>query len=175
MSSAKSPRPERFKLVGLERAKYFAPVAICGYLAVLCLALVVTSAFLDTVGDAVAITVTGVFGLLVSGAFGLAILRVQLTELRYTVVPTSTDALANFETVRRLACSSGWHITAQIPGECLEARTSGSFLSEGEIVAVKFRQQDVLVTSICDPGIGFSLIGRRRCIQNRELVRAAVS
>jgi hypothetical protein len=175
MASALASRPERLKLVGFELAKYFAPVAICGYLAALCLALIVTSAFLRNMGDAVAITVTGVFGLLVSGAFGLAILRMQLSELRYTVVPTATDALANFEAVLRLARSSGWQITSQIPGQCLEARTSGSFLTEGEIVAVKFCKQDVLVASICDPGVGFSLIGRRRCIQNRELVRGAVS
>jgi hypothetical protein len=50
----------------------------------------------------------------------------------------------------------------------------GSLLTEGEIVAVKFRQSDVLVASICDPGVGFSLVGRRRCLQNREAVRLAV-
>jgi hypothetical protein len=55
------------------------------------------------------------------------------------------------------------------------ARTPGSVLSEGEIVAVQFRQHDVLVASICDPGAGFSLVGRSRCTQNRELVRRAVS
>lgn len=175
MPSAIARQPERLKLMGLERAKYFAPVMICGYLSALCLALIITSAFLDKVGDAVAITVTGVFGLLVSGALGVAILRMQLSELRYAVIATSADALANFEAVRRLACSSGWNITTQMPGQCLEARTSGSFLEEGEIVAVKFRQQEVLVASICDPGVGFSLIGRRRCTQNRELVRLAVS
>jgi hypothetical protein len=175
MPSTIASRPERLQLAGLERAKYFAPVAICGYLAALCLALIITSAFLDKIGDAVAITVAGVFGLLVSGALGVAILRMQLSELRYVVVPTEADPLANFEAVGRLAHRSGWHITAEVPGKCLEARTSGSILNEGELVAVKFRQQDVLVASICDPGIGFSLVGRRRCIQNRELVRLAVS
>ena len=48
-------------------------------------------------------------------------------------------------------------------------------VGEGEIVAVKFRQHDVLVASICDPGVGFSLVGRRRCTENRERVRLAVS
>ncbi len=174
MPSAIGPRPERLKLGGLERAKYFAPVAVCGYLALLCLALIITSAFLRNMGDAVAVTVAGVFGLLASGALGAAILRMQLSELRYVVVPTASDELANFEAVGRLARSSGWRITHQVPGQCLEARTSGSVLNEGEIVAVKFRQHDVLVASICDPGVGFSLIGRRRCVQNRERVRLAV-
>jgi len=166
---------ERLQLAGFERAKYFAPVAICGYLAGLCAALIVTSAFLENMRDAIAITAAGVFGLLVSGGLGAAILRVQLRELRYTVVPTQSDALANFETVGRLAQSSGWHITAKEPGRRLIARTSGSILSEGELVAVQFRKHDVLVASICDPGVGFSLVGRRRCTQNRELVRLAVS
>jgi hypothetical protein len=111
----------------------------------------------------------------ISGALGATILRLQLSELRYLVVSTKADPFENFEVVERLVQSSGWHITAQVPGKCLEARTSGSVLNEGEIVAVKFHQQDVLVASICDPGIGFSLIGRRRCIENRERVRLAVS
>jgi len=167
--------PERLKLVGLDRAKYFAPVAICGYLAGLCVALIITSAFVENMRDVIAITAAGVFGLLLSGALGAAILRVQLRELRYLVVPTHADALANFQAVSRLAASSGWHITSETPGRCIEARTPGSILTEGEIVAVRFRRSDVLVASICDPGVGFSLVGRRRCLYNREAVRLAVS
>jgi hypothetical protein len=167
--------PERLKLAGLERAKYFAPVAICGYLAALCLALIVTSAFVENMRDVLAITAAGIFGLLVSGALGAAILRVQLRELRYVTVATNSDPMANFAAVGRLAQSSGWHITSEIPGRCLEARTSGSILTEGELVAVKFRQGEVLVACICDPGVGFSLVGRRRCTQNREAVRRAVT
>ena len=166
---------ERLKLAGFERVKYFAPVAICGYLSALCVALIITSAFLENMRDAIAITAAGLFGLLVSGALGAVILRVQLRELRYVVVPTQGDPEENFQAVGRLAETSGWHVTANEPGRCLEARTPGSVLSEGEIVAVKFRQHDVLVASICDPGVGFSLVGRRRCTQNRELVRLAVS
>lgn len=174
MPYAIAQRPERLKLAGLERAKYFAPVALCGYLVVLCLGLIITSVFLENIEDAFAITAADVFGLLVCGALGMAILRRQLSELLYTVVPTKADPLTNFEAVGRLARSSGWHITAAVPGKCLKARTSGSILNEGEIVAVEFHQHDVLVASICDPGVGLSLIGRRRCNQNRELVRLAV-
>lgn len=167
-------QPERLKLVGLERAKYFAPVAICIYLAILCVALIITSAFVENMRDVIAITGAGIFGLLITGALGAAILRVQLRELRYVVVPTQSDALTNFNAVSRLAASSGWHITSEIAGRCLEARTSGSILTEGEIVSVKFRQGEVLVACISDPGVGFSLVGRRRCTQNREAVRLAV-
>jgi hypothetical protein len=166
---------ERLRLAGVERVKYFAPVAVCGYLAALCLALIITSAFLDNMRDAIAITAAGVFGLLMSGALGGAILRMQLMELRYTVVQTQAGPLENFEVVGRLAQRSGWQVTVKVPGKCLEARTSGSILNEGEIVAVKFHDHEVLVASICDPGVGFSLVGRRRCFQNREAVRLAVS
>jgi hypothetical protein len=168
-------QPERLKLVGLERAKYFAPVAICVYLAGLCLALIITSAFVENMRDVLAITAAGIFGLLVSGALGAAILRVQLRELRYVAVATNSDPMANFAAVSCLAQSSGWHVTSEVPGRCLEARTSGSILTEGELVAVKFRQGEVLVACICDPGVGFSLVGRRRCTQNREAVRRAVA
>jgi hypothetical protein len=166
---------ERLQLPRLERVKYFAPVAICGYLAALCVALIVTSAFLNNMRDAIAITAAGIFALAVSGVLGAAILSVQLRELRYLVVPTQADAEKNYELVSRVAQESGWQITSKVPGRCLEARTLGSILSEGEIVAVRFRQQDVLVACITDPGVGFSLVGRRRCTQHRELVRRAVT
>ena len=166
---------ERLHLAGLERAKYFAPVAICAYLAALCVALIITSAFLDSIRDAIAITAAGIFGLLVSGGLGAAILRVQLRELRYLVIPTQADAERNFEVVYRAMVDSGWHVTTKVPGRCVEARTPGSMLVEGELVAVRFRQKDVLVACITDPSVGFSLVGRRRCIQHRELVRQAVT
>jgi hypothetical protein len=165
---------ERLHLAGFERVKYFAPVAICGYLAALCVALIITSAFLEGIHDAIAITAAGIFGLLVSGGLGAAILRVQLRELRYLVIPTQADADKNFEVVYRMAQESGWQVATKVPGRCLEARTPGSILVEGELVVVRFRQHDVLVACITDPGVGFSLVGRRRCIQHRELVRRAV-
>jgi len=166
---------ERLHLAGFERVKYFAPVAICGYLAVLCVALIITSAFLDNIRDAIAITAAGIFGLLMSGGLGAAILRVQLRELRYVTVPTHGSAEENFAAVIRMAESEGWRVTVNVPGRCLEARTRGSILTEGEFVVVRFRQSDVLVACITDPSVGFSLVGRRRCIQHRELVRQAVT
>ena len=39
---------------------------------------------------------------------------------------------------------------------------------------VLLRERQVLIACICDPGVGFSLVGRRRCQHNRELVRRAV-
>jgi hypothetical protein len=168
-------QPERMKLAGLERVKYFAPVAICGYLAALCLGLIITSAFVENMRDVLWITAAGLFGLLLTGALGAAILRVQLRELSYVRIPTQSGADDNFLLVSRLVRSSGWKLTSDVPGRCLEARTSGSLLTEGEIVAVKFQGSDVFVACICDPGVGFSLVGRRRCLQNREAVRQAVT
>lgn len=166
---------ERLHLAGFERMKYFAPVAICGYLAALCVALIITSAFLDNIRDAIAITAAGIFGLVLSGALGAAILRVQLRELRYVVVATHSGADENYAAVLRAVESSGWNITSKSPGRCLEARTCGSLLSEGEYVVVRFRQNEVLIACITDPSVGFSLVGRRRCMQHRDLVRQAVS
>jgi hypothetical protein len=166
---------ERLHLAGFERVKYFAPVAICGYLAALCVALIITSAFLDNIRDAIAITAAGVFGLLASGGLGAAILRVQLRELRYVVVPTHSSAEENFEAVMRAVETAGWNVTTRVADRCIEARACGSLLSEGEFVVVRFRQSDVLIACITDPSVGFSLVGRRRCMQHREIIRQAVA
>ncbi len=46
--------------------------------------------------------------------------------------------------------------------------------AEGERVCVEFRDDQVLVASICDPNVGFSLVGHQRCVQHCEQVRRAV-
>ena len=167
---------ERLHLAGFERMKYFAPVAICAYLAALCVALIITSAFLDNIRDAIAITAAGVFRAAAFRWLGRGNSGgCRLLELRYVVVPARGSAEENFAAVLRMAESSEWKVTVKVPGRCLEARTCGSMLSEGEYVVVRFRQSDVLVACITDPSVGFSLVGRRRCIQHRELVRQAVT
>ena len=47
-------------------------------------------------------------------------------------------------------------------------------LQLGERVVVVLRGRQVLIASICDPDVGFSLVGRRRCQHHRELVKRAV-
>jgi hypothetical protein len=165
---------ERLKLHGADWARYFAPVAFCAYLAVICLALIVTAAFLDNGREALAVTASALFGLLMAGALGMGMLGMQLRELRYLSVPTAFQAGANFELVARLAAELGWHVTQREPGRRLEARTVDSLLEQGELVVVLFREQQVLIASICDPRVGFSLVGRRRCRHNRELVRQGI-
>jgi hypothetical protein len=165
--------PATLKLQGIDRARYFAPVVFFGFLAALCLALITVSAFLVTVRDALAITAAGLFGLLCTGAAGALILHVQLRWLRYTSVPISTDRETAVGAVRRLAADAGWRIIRQSAG-ALEARTPGNMFDEGERVCVEFRDREVLVASICDPNIGFSLVGHRRCLQHCERVRQAV-
>jgi hypothetical protein len=165
--------PATVKLQGIDRARYFAPVVFFGFLAALCLALITVSAFLVTVRDALAITAAGLFGLFSTGAAGALILRLQLRWLRYTAIPIGTDRETAFGAVRRLAADAGWRITQQSVGT-LEARTPGSMFAEGERVCVEFREGEVLVASICDPNVGFSLVGHRRCLQHCERVRQAV-
>jgi hypothetical protein len=47
-------------------------------------------------------------------------------------------------------------------------------LKDGERVTVLFRGGTVLVASICDPRVGFSLSGRRHCLAHRALVLGAL-
>jgi hypothetical protein len=47
-------------------------------------------------------------------------------------------------------------------------------LASCERVAAQFRGTEVLIASICDPSIGFSLAGRRHCVDHREFVRQVV-
>jgi hypothetical protein len=167
-------RVERLKLDRADWARYFAPVAFCVYLAAMCVALIVTAAFLHNLSQAVGVSAAAVFGLLLSCALGLVMLGIQLHELRYLSVPSAFDPESDFELVARLSRDLGWQLTREEPGQRLDARTTGSVLRHGELVVVQFRPRRVLVASICDPSVGFSLVGRRRCQHNRELVRRAI-
>jgi hypothetical protein len=165
--------PGTLRLQGIDRARYFAPVMLFAFLAALCLALIAVSAFLVTIHDALAITVAGLFGMLATGAAGMVILRLQLRWLRYTAIPVSTDPATAFAAVRRLVAEAGWRVTRQ-GADGLEARTPDTLFAEGERVSVEFREHEVLVASICDPNVGFSLVGHQRCQQHCERVRRAV-
>lgn len=171
-STARAERvsAQGLSLTGLERARYFGPVFFCGYLAALCMALVVVSVFV-VMADARAVTAAGLFGFCLSGGLGLWILQSQRRELRYSVVLTRSDARANYQIVRQRAIEVGWRLVADVPGHRLRAETVDSILSRGEIVVVEFQQNEARIASICDPNVGFSLLGRRRCAQNRLLVR----
>ena len=166
---------DRLQLAGGEWARYFAPVAICIYVALICAALIVTAAFLPNRIEGAAISAAGLFGMLLSCALGAALLFTQLHELRYIAVHTETDATAVYQRVLALIREQGWRVTTEQSGERLEARTAGSVLDAGELVVVQFRPHQVLIASICDPSVGFSLVGQRRCQHNRELVEHAVA
>jgi hypothetical protein len=162
------------QLVGADRARYFAPTVICVYLSVLCIVLIVTSMFLGNKQDAVAVTAAGTFGLLLSGGLGLLFWRAQRHDLMYETISTPSDALSNFRWVLDAAQTAGWRILRQEPAQQIDALSCGSILDVGERIVVQFRGSDVLVASICDPSVGFSLVGRRHCNEHRELVRRAV-
>ncbi len=165
--------PATFRLQGFDRARYFAPVLLFAFLAALCLALITVSPFLVTVQDALAIGVAGLFGMLATGAAGLLILRLQLRWLRYTAIPIATEPEAAFAAVRRLVTEAGWRITRQAD-DGLEARTPDALFAEGERISVRIHAHEVLVASICDPNVGFTLLGRERCQQHCDRVRRAV-
>jgi hypothetical protein len=166
---------ERLQLARGDWARYYAPVAICGYIAAICAAMIVTSAFLSNRHESVAISAAGMFGLLMSCALGALLLYTQLRELRFIAVHVESDAESQYQRIMALAHDQGWRITGEQLGKRLEARTTGSVLDAGELVVVQFRPNETLVASICDPSIGFSLVGQKRCQQNRELVLHALA
>ncbi len=165
---------ERLELVGADRARYFVPTAICAYLSVLCVVLIITSAFLVHMQNAVAVAAAGTFGLLMTGGLGLLFWRAQRRDLQFLQVNTVADAPSNFAAVRCAATQAGWRIVSEVPARRLDAETSAFMMDGGERVAVQFRGSEVLVASICAPSVGFSLVGRRHCAENRELVRQSV-
>ena len=165
---------ERMELAGADRARYFVPTAICAYLSILCVVLIITSAFLAHMQNAVAVAAAGVFGLLMTGGLGLLFWRAQRRDLQFLQVKTGADAPSNFAAVRFAATQAGWRIVREDPARRLDAETSASSMDGGERVAVQFRGSEVLVASICAPSVGFSLVGRRHCAENRELVRQSV-
>jgi hypothetical protein len=174
LASMKDMTTERLELVGADRARYFVPTAICAYLAILCVVLIITSAFLAHAQNAVAVAAAGVFGLMMTGGLGLLFWRAQRRDLQFVQVKTAADAPSNFAAVRCAATQAGWRIVREDPARRLDAETSATQMDGGERVAVQFRGNEVLVASICAPSVGFSLVGRRHCAENRELVRQSV-
>jgi hypothetical protein len=166
---------ERLQLFGRDWARYFAAVAICVYIAAICAAMIITSAFLTNRRESLAISAAGLFGLMMSCALGAVLLFTQLRELRFIHVQAAADAKSQYLRVIALARDQGWRITGEQIGQRLEAKTTGSVLDAGELVVVDFRPGEVLVASICDPSVGFSLVGQRRCQHNRELVLHALA
>ncbi|HEX3835759.1 MAG TPA: hypothetical protein VHW25_02260 [Steroidobacteraceae bacterium] len=162
------------QLHGRERVRYFAPVGFCAFLGVLCLALATTSMFLRTVDDAIVITVTGVLGVMACALTGWALLHLQLRWLRYAPEPLSISPQAAWEAVHTLAQEAGWRITRSTPGQTLTAHTPGTLFDEGERIAVEFRPHEALIASICDPSVGFSLIGNAKCRQHCARIRRAL-
>jgi hypothetical protein len=165
---------EKMQLLGIERAKYFAPTAICGYLASLCIALSITSIFLQGMRDALAVTAAALFGLSLSGGLGLLFWRAQQRDLMFLRVTTEADAAVNYAAIVTVAAGRGWETLVAEGARRLDFQTPGTRFGPGERVSISFRGRDVLVASICDPGVGFSLVGRRRCAEHRELVLRTV-
>jgi hypothetical protein len=95
--------------------------------------------------------------------------------LQFIRVPTGAAAEANYAAVRAAMQSAGWRIVREEPARRLEAQASVLLLDEGERITVQFRDGDVLIACICDPGVGFSLAGRRHCAAHRDHLRRALA
>jgi len=165
---------QTLRLHGTDRVRYFAPVGLCVFLGLLCLGLACVSVLLTNIQQAAAITVTGLLGLLACGAVGGLLLKLQMRWLRYDHVPLRSSPEAAWDAVHHLALSAGWRIASESPGRTLRALTPGSMFEEGERMAVEFGPDEVLVASICDPAVGFTLTGQERCRRHCEQVRRAV-
>jgi len=162
------------RLKGIEWWRYFAPTLICSYLMLMCVALLVTSWFLPRDQNSLAIGATAIYGVLFSGLIAWLFWRAQRRDLRYQRVPTETRAATYFAPVQAAIAEAGWEIREQQVGARIEAQTIGTFLLRGERISVEFVGYEVLVASICDPSVGFSLAGRRKCQAHREMVRCVV-
>jgi hypothetical protein len=158
-----------------ETARYFVASTMCLYIATICLILIIVSAFFSAMRDASALTATGVFGLLVSAAVGCAFYWSQLRELRYEEIETARESAPdNYRRARSAALRLGWTILDERQNRRLDAQTPQSRFSAGERVQISFQGKWVWVASICDPAVGFSLVGRQKCVEHRAAIRAAV-
>jgi hypothetical protein len=162
------------RLKGLEWWRYYVPTLICSYLALMCLALLVTALFLPRDQNALTIMGVAIYGFFFSGSVTWLFWSAQRRDLRFHRVPTETHAARYFTPVHAAIAEAGWEIRGEQPGERIEAQTAGTFLIRGERVWVQFEGYEVLVASICDPSVGFSLAGRRKCRAHREMVRRVV-
>ena len=131
------------QLVGLDRARYFAPTVICVYLSAICLVLIVTSLFLVSLQDAVAVTAAGVFGVLLSGGLGLLFWRAQRRDLQFSTVTTAADAQSNFEAVRCAVQHAGWRI-AKISHDYSDGRSPVQYVGQAddEYAAARLKKTD---------------------------------
>jgi hypothetical protein len=166
---------ERMELAGFERWRYYAPTAICAYLAAVCLALLLACALLGGQRrEALAGAASGFYGLLLTGGLGLIFWQAQRRDMRFERIASEHDEAANFAAVRAAALEAGWVLRRELPPRLLEAQTPGGMIGAGERVVIQCRGSEVLVASICDPTVGFTLSGRRNCRAHRALIRRIV-
>jgi hypothetical protein len=167
------PRDETLQLRGFDRALFFAPLWCCLYVAGLSLAVMIVAPF-ASVSDWRGAEAGGLFGLLLSGALALALRTLQRRQLRCLVLHTQRGAASNYHEVERVLAAFGWRVTHREPGNLIEARTGEGALHDGDLIAVRLRDHDVIVGSIPDPSISYSRSAAARCAAYRERVSRAL-
>jgi len=175
MKTLDLPRTNHFALRGSDRLRYFGPSLFVGYLTVLCAALTLISAAFTTLPDPAAIIATGIMGTALTGGLTLLVFKVQRRDLRYRTMTTRRNAEANYATVYATVTTAGWIIVRSHPGQSIEVEVSGTFLSRGEMISCVFQGQNVKLAAICDPQVGFSLAGRRRCREHLQRITEALA
>jgi len=174
MTASARSDPPHLKLAGRAWLRHYGPAALAGYIALICLAVVITALFLHDREKELTVVAAGLFGLVSSTTLAAALWIGQHRQLRYHRIVTGHDVHTNRQRVRAVALAQQWHLTWEDPVTQHWASASGAGLHRGEIVAVRFRDGEVAIASFCDPAVGFSLVGRRRCLQHRALLQQAL-
>ena len=167
------PRDETLQLRGFERARFFAPLWCCLYVAGLSLAVMIVAPFASIL-DWRGAEAGGLFGLLLSGALALALWRLQRRQLRCLVLHTQRGATSNYHEVERALAAFGWRVTHREPGSLIEARTGEGALHDGDLIAVRLREHDVIIGSIPDPSVSYSRRAAERCAAYGERLSRAL-
>jgi hypothetical protein len=164
-------RPEYLQLPYWSRVLYYAPLAMCGFITLICLALLCVAGFVADRGQAAALAVVGGLGIAVSVALGIAAFKLQRGELRYHVYNLPYPAEHAYQRVRAMMSVAQWQVMLEEKDRRLDAETADFLLEHAELVSVRFLRREVWIASICDPRVGFSLAGKRRCAHHREKIR----
>jgi hypothetical protein len=167
------PRHETLQLRGFDRARFFAPLWCCLYVAGLSLAVMIVAPF-ASVSDWRGAEAGGLFGLVLSGGLSLALRTLQRRQLRCLVLHTQHGAARNYHEVERALAAFGWRVTYREPGNLIEARTGEGALHDGDLIAVRLREHEVIIGSIPDPSVSYSRSAAERCAAYRERISRAL-
>lgn len=167
-------RPGHVELTGREQLRFYAPTLLAAWLAGLCIAFTVVSAYLTSVRDPLVLTAAGLFGFLSSGSLAVALFFSQRAQLRYRPLPTACSHAEIRTRLSTLARESGWTVLIDEPHRwCAECRSS-PWLREA-LVYVQIAPGDTRIAVLPDFDAGRSVGARTRLTELRQRVVASLS